>query len=295
MFDRIAFVFGETLIGLKRNLVLALATITTMALSLYLLFGLGYIGQEATGYLGKLPGRFEMEINLKPGVTYADVTRTAKYLRRLPGVAHVVWLPADRQYALWKRQNPELAEGLGDESPFAEKFRVRLSDLGKSDAVAATARRMTTVDPVGGVQYFQAAQNAVAGWIPLLTSFALGAGAILLGVTGVLVYTAIRLTVESRRAEIRIMRLVGASRIVVALPFVLEGAIQGGLGGFLAVASLLLSHRTVGQKLAEVSLGATLAPFPFASALTVLLVAGAGYGALCSCLSLLAALRTGKR
>ena len=227
MLDRFAFVIGETFTAFGRNLGLALAAITTMALSLYLLAGLGYVGREATEYLDKLPGRFEMEINLRSGVTHEDVVRTAKYLRLLPGVAHVVWLPADRQYALWKKQNPEIAEGLGDESPFAEKFRVRLSDLSKGDAVATTAKRMTTVDPVGGVQYFQAAQNVVGGWIPLLRTFALRAGVILLGVTGVLVYTAIRLTVESRRVEVRIMRLVGASRLAVALPFILEGANPG--------------------------------------------------------------------
>ena len=295
MFDRIAFVLGETLIALKRNFWLALAAITTMALSFYLLAGLLYVGHEATGYLDKLPGRFEMEINLKPEVTYEDVTRTAKYLRLLPGVAHVVWLPADRQYALWKRQNPEISEGLGDESPFAEKFRVRLDDLAKGDAVAATAKRMTTVDPIGGVQYFQAAQSVVASWIPLLRTFALASGGILLGVTGILVYTAIRLTVESRRAEVRIMRLVGASRLVVGLPFVLEGAIQGATGGSLATFALRFSHHAIDRKLADVSIGASLAPFPFLTALIVLLSAGTGYGAFCSTLSLLATLRARRR
>lgn len=286
MFDRLAFVVGETIIALRRNWALGLAAITTVALSLYLFAGMIYLGSRASAYLATLPGRFEMTINLRKGVTVDDVHRTAKYLRLAPGVESVVWMPAKRQWDLWRAADPELAEGLGDESPFAEKFRVRLKDLSKGDAVAATARKMSTVDPVGGVQYFRDAQNAVAGWIPLLRLFAYCAGGIMLGVAGILIATAIRLTVESRRIEVRIMRLVGASRIVVGLPFVLEGVLQGALGGALATMALTFTHRAVAVKLAELSMGVTLAPFPAVLCLSVLCGFGGGYGGICSTFSL---------
>ena len=292
MFDRVAFVVGETVIALFRNVWLSLAAVVTVASSLYLIAGMAYVGDRASAYLAGVPGRFEMTINLRKDVSVADVRRTARYLRLAPGVASVVWIPAQRQWDLWRRAHPDIAEGLGDESPFAEKFRVRLDDLARGDAVAATARRMTTVDPVGGVQYFRDAQNAVAGWIPLLHQFALGTGVVLLGVATVLILTAIRLTVESRRVEVRIMRLVGASRFVVGLPFVLEGVAQGALGGALATMALVASHGAVARKLAEMAMGAALAPFPTALCLGVLTVGGGGYGGLCSVFSLRSPMRT---
>ena len=291
LFDRLGFALGETFIALRRNLALGFAAMMTVALSLYLLAGMTYVGQRASDYLATVPGRFEMSVFLKKNVTVADVRRTAKYLRLIPGVSNVVWIPAQRQYDLWRKANPELAEGLGDESPFAEKFRVRLNDLSKGDAVARRVGKMTTVDPVGGVQYFQEAQNAVASWIPLLRRFAYWTGGIFLAVAGVLIYTTIRLTVESRRMEVRIMRLVGASRTVVGLPFVLEGLIQGAVGGALATAALVASHRAVATKLAEMAMGATLAPFPATICLGLLCAAGGGYGGLCSLLSLRAPMR----
>lgn len=289
MFDRLLFVLGETLIGLQRNVVLALAAVTTVAVSLYLLAGMLYAGHRATAYLDTLPGRFEMTVNLKEGTDLAGIRRTAKYLRRAPGVARVVWIPRDRRWAREKAAHPELTEGL--ENPLPDSMRVRLDDLSKGDAVAATARRMTTVDPVGGVQYFREAQNAVAGWIPFLRGIALRIGGLLLAVAGVLILNAIRLTVESRRVEIRIMRLVGASRAAVALPFVLEGALQGVLGGALAALGLLGSQRVVEARLAEMTTGASLAPFPIAPMLGVLCAAGGGYGGLCALL----AMRTPRR
>ena len=292
MFDPFAFVIGETAIALRRNKSLALAAIVTVALSIYLIAGLAYVGFRASGFLDRVPGRFEMEMNLRRGVTLEDVRRTAKYLRKLPGVANVVWMPADRQYALWRRENPGLAEGLGEESPFAEKFRIRLDDLSRGDDVAATANRMSTVDPENGVVYYREAQNAVAAWIPLLRTLALWTGFVLLGVSTVLILTAIRLTVEARRVEVRVMRLVGASRLVVAMPFVLEGVVQGALGGLLAAVGIGFSQRIVQSRLNDLSLGASLAPFPLLLAFFTLAALGGGYGGFCSLLSLRAPLRS---
>ena len=293
MFDRIAFVVGETVIALGRNLALSFAAITTVAVSLYLLAGMAYVGGRASTYLETVPGRFEMTINLKEGTDLAGIQRTAKYLRLAPGVAHVVWIPRGRRWAKEQAAHPELTEGL--ENPLPDSMRLRLNDLSKGDAVAATARRMSTVDPVGGVQYFRHAQNAIAQWIPLARRLASWTGSIMLAVAGVLILTAIRLTVESRRVEVRIMRLVGASRIVVGLPFVLEGVLQGTVGGALAVVGLQASQRVVEAKLREMSLGATLAAFPAPLYFGALCAVGGGYGGICSLLALRTPMRAQHR
>lgn len=293
MFDRIAFVVGETLIALGRNVGLGLAAITTVAVSFYLFAGAVYVGGRASTYLETVPGRFEMTINLKEGTDLAGIQRTAKYLRLAPGVAHVVWIPRDRRWAKEKAAHPELTEGL--ENPLPDSMRVRLNDLSKGDMVAATARRMSTVDPVGGVQYFKDAQNAIAAWIPLLRQFAGWTGAVILGVAGVLIFTAIRLTVESRRVEVRIMRLVGASRIVVGLPFVLEGVVQGAVGGALAAAGLQWSQLVVEAKLRAMSMGVTLAAFPAPLYFGALCAVGGGYGGICSVFALRTPMRARNR
>jgi cell division transport system permease protein len=74
-----------------------------------------------------------------------------------------------------------------------------------------------------------------------------GAGAFLGGILALAgVFTisnAIRLTVYSRQDELDIMRLVGATRAYVKGPFVVEGMLQGGLGGLVAVGLLWLSVR----------------------------------------------------
>lgn len=287
LIDRLLFILGETLIALRRNLSLGLAAMTTLAIALYVLAGMFYVADRASTYAEFVQGRFEMTVNLKEGTDRAGIQRTAKYLRLLPGVAHVVLVPKENLWRKYQQENPELTSGYSaEDNIFPDSFRVRLNDLGKGDAVAATARRMSTVDQKGGVEYFRDAQNNVALWLRVARNLAYPIGALLLAVAGIVVFNAIRLTVESHRVEIRIMRLVGATRSVVSLPFVLEGAFHGAVGGALATAGLLASHRAVAAKLAELSVGASLAPFPTSFYLIALCAVGGGYGGLCSLLAL---------
>jgi cell division transport system permease protein len=59
------------------------------------------------------------------------------------------------------------------------------------------------------------------------------------------IFNVIKLTVYGRQDEIGIMRLVGATHTYIRGPFLVEGILQGGLGGLLALAMLYLSHEFV--------------------------------------------------
>jgi cell division transport system permease protein len=107
-----------------------------------------------------------------------------------------------------------------------------------------------------------------------------GLVALLLVATGILIYNAIRLAVVSRRLEIRIMQLVGASRFVVRFPFLIEGLLQGVTAGAVAGLLMLLAVRVVSSQLALQ--GIPFAPFPTTRAIDLMVTAGAGYGLVCS-------------
>ncbi|MBM4281378.1 MAG: FtsX-like permease family protein [Deltaproteobacteria bacterium] len=111
----------------------------------------------------------------------------------------------------------------------------------------------------------------------------------------VVVSNAVRLTVLVRRDEIAIQKLVGASDAFVALPLLLSGVVQGVLGAVCALAALAAASSSLAQ-VARVALSGALgafhvqAPPPWMLALVV--VAGAGLGALGASLSVVRFLRT---
>jgi len=283
LLDRITFVIGETFIALRRNLSMGFAAITTTAISLFLLAGMFYVGSRTAEYLNSLPGRFEMKVNLKEGTSFESIKSSATAIRAMPGVKDVTWLPRKNQWEKFKKEHPDLTAGYGfDDNIFPDSFRVRLSDLGKSDAVAKALKALPAFDPEGGLNYFGEAQKTASQWLRVAQNLSLLIGGLLLGVSGILIFNAIRMTVESRRVEVSIMRLVGASRIVVSLPFALEGLLHGAIGGALATSGLYAVQRVVELRLAEFSVDAALAPFPVSPYLGALCAIGGGYGGLCA-------------
>jgi cell division transport system permease protein len=112
---------------------------------------------------------------------------------------------------------------------------------------------------------------------------------LLLVATGILIYNTIRLTIVSRRLEIRIMQLTGASRFVVRVPFIIEGSVQGLIAGGFAGGMLYAADRVVTQQLAQQNI--QFAAFPTTQAIWLAVAVGGGYGLVCSFVAVRAPLR----
>jgi cell division transport system permease protein len=117
-------------------------------------------------------------------------------------------------------------------------------------------------------------------------------GGILFLIAGVLIYNAIRLTVLSRRIEIRIMQLVGASRATVYVPFLIEGMLQGVIGGIIASGLVVGAYYGFNWVMhTMVSFTYNPAEFAYVPVLAILTGAGALYGIFCSTLAIRAPLK----
>jgi cell division transport system permease protein len=105
--------------------------------------------------------------------------------------------------------------------------------------VRALADRLAASPGVVDVRYGQDDVERVTALLGVTRVSAFVLGLALCFATILIIYNTIRLTLYARRDEIEIMSLVGATASFVRAPFVLEGAIQGLLGGAAAVAALL--------------------------------------------------------
>jgi len=291
LFNRIEFVVSEALTAMTRNRLMAVAAVTTVAVSLFLFGGLGYAYYRIDSYAKTIPGKFRMLVYLRDEATVRDVQQVAGQIRGISGVASVSWIPKDKAWAKWKADHPTaLTEGI--DNPLPEGFRVILSDLKKSDSVVASIKTIPMVAPENGVLYLNQEQNIVDGLLTALRVVGLVVGGVLLAIAGVLIYNAIRLTVLSRRVEIRIMQLVGASRPTVYVPFLIEGMLQGIIGACIATGLVIGAYFGFGWVMQHmVSFAYTPAPFPYWPVLGILAIAGAAYGIFCSTLAIRAPLK----
>jgi cell division transport system permease protein len=174
---------------------------------------------------------------LEPGLDDAGREAVLARARALDGVAEVVLVSEDEALERFKDgvgQGFALLEGLG-ENPLPASLEVTLA----SDArTAANLSRVgAALAALPGVEDTGSSADWVEGYVralALVRGLALGLGVILALATTLIVSNTIRLAVLSRRDELEILSLVGASRAFVNTPFLIEGALQGATGGVFA-------------------------------------------------------------
>lgn len=291
MLDHLEFLFGEAFAALRRNAWMTFAAVSTAAIALFLIGGLGFTYFQVRDYASTLSSRFTMRAMLRDGTTFPEIKKTAETIRGFPGVAQVQWVPRAGEWEKWKKREPRVTEGL--ENPFPDALKIRVSDVDRTDQVVGMIQRLPQIDPEGGVEYLEPEQRFLSESLGLIRWLGFALGGLCFLTAGILIYNAIRLTVMARRREIRIMQLVGASHGTIRVPFLLEGAVHGALGGVLGTLLLWSAHIGISQRLIEFSSIGRPAEFPLGGAFVALILAGIFYGVLCSAIAVRSPLKLG--
>lgn len=283
MLNRLEFLLSEAFASLRRNTWMTFAAVTTSAVALFLVGGLAYTYWRVDSYARSLPSKMEMRVFLKETVDQDGIRETAKALRAIDGVAVVVHIPKDRAWEQFQKELGQSAPAaIGN--PLPDAMKVTLSDLSKSKSVAAEAAKLEHVE-TDGVQYLSEEHEFISQTLRLLGWLGTGLFVTLVPTTGILIYIAIRHAVNARRREIRIMQLVGATNATIAVPFLIEGCVQGALGGLLATPALFAVYRLFSMTVQGLFATSEPTPFPVVSVIAGLMLIGASYGLLCSFLA----------
>lgn len=292
MLDRIEFLLGEALTAFKRNGWMTFAAVSTAAIALFLIGGLGFAYVSIREYMGTLGGRFTMRAYLKDGTSFEGIKEAAAQVRAIPGVGEVNWIPKEKAWEKKKIEQPELAIGLGS-SPYPDGLKISIKDLDRSSDIIERIKAIPSVDANEGVLYVDDYLNFLVEGQQVIRFLGIWIGGLCLFTAGVLIYNAIRLTIVARRREIRIMQLVGASYATIRIPFLVEGGLQGAFGGALATGLLFLGHMGLQRMLSNYSALGSLGPFPVWMTLGAMVPVGIAFGMACSALAVRSPLKLG--
>ena len=128
-----------------------------------------------------------------------------------------------------------LLDGLVD-NPLPASFELSLShDLKEPDLVKSFLSRLTNLPEVESIQGGGEWVQKFSGLLIAIRLLVLCIGAILTIISLFIIASTIHFTIDNRRDEILIMRLVGATEWYVRFPFIFEGIMEGFSGGFLAL------------------------------------------------------------
>ena len=241
---RVNFVLSEVATGLRRNLTMTVAMILTTAISLGLM-GVGLLIGGPGGMIPKMKDIFydkvQVSIFLADGVTEDQRAAIETQLSSSSEVKSFVYENKDEAYARFQEQfsqQPELVQNTPADA-LPESFRVELVNPERYPVIAEEfPNGENGVDQVRDEGDFldrlfsllNGARNATIAVAVIQALAAL-----------LLISNTIQLAAFNRRNETSIMRLVGASRWYTQLPFILEAAFAGLIGGLLAAGGLIVA------------------------------------------------------
>lgn len=132
------------------------------------------------------------------------------------------------------------------ESPIQDTFQIKVKDITK---ISDTADKIRKIEKVEIVKYGEEMVEQLISVFDIVRKLSVGAVIALIIVTAFLIINTIKITIFSRRREIEIMRLVGASNLNIKIPFVIEGLILGVLGSIVPILTTIYGYTAVYDKL----------------------------------------------
>jgi cell division transport system permease protein len=223
----------ETVVSLRRNLMMTFAGILTVAVSLFLFGGVLLLSRMVDHGTSKWKEGVELEIFFKVDATEQQIKAVEAELDESPNVERIRFISKEEAYEIFTKifaDQPELIEQASPEK-LPASYRVVPVDPELTEVVELQFKGRSGVDDV--LTASEQVRRMLRGisWIRRLF---FGISGILLASSLFLIVNTIRLATFARRREIQIMKLVGATNWFIRIPFMLEGLIQGLTGAGLA-------------------------------------------------------------
>lgn len=241
----------EGLANLRRSKFAAFASTSAIAVALVLVGVFGIVGYEASVVSNMLREQAgQMEVFIEEDASGQEQDALHSRIRTLPGVDSTVFVSHEEAAEIFRREFGEEVAGFDDPTFLPASIKIEMVPAYTSpDSMSQMADVINGWQSVDDVVLNQDLLVRVAENRRLINAIGIALGCIVVLAAVFLVANTIRLTIYARRLLIRTMKLVGATDRFVRRPFLVEGIVQGLVGGTVAAALVWGLYRFVLQQL----------------------------------------------
>jgi len=235
----------RAILNIRQNPFISSVTIVTIALALLIVGVFLLISVNLEGVSLRWSEKIQVVVYFPDDLSPQVKTDLRSRVMAIPGTLRVDEVSrgeAMKRFRERLRGQETLLEGVSpDILPSSFEISLRRSHR-TPEAIAAYVERLRQIPGMGEIQYGEEWVKRFTTFISILRFIGLLIAVFLFITVVFIVSNTIRLTIYARREELEILSLVGATRMFIRLPFLIEGIIQGGLGGILAVVVLSLVY-----------------------------------------------------
>lgn len=242
------YMIRRALRNMKGNLFPNLTTIAIIGITMLIFSSFSLIAFNLTAFLKIWEDKIEVIAYLKKGIPLSEVEELLKNTRQLEGIETVKYVsPFDAMAFMESKLGGQknLLDGI-QPGVLPSSFEIRLKkDFRNSTSIKEVVSLLNQFPQIEEVQYGQEWVENVSAIVHIfrLTQWVLG-GLLLIGIIFITSNT-LQLTISSRKEEIELMHILGATPAFIRVPFYIEGLIQGLLGTGLAILFLFYLYYKV--------------------------------------------------
>jgi cell division transport system permease protein len=232
---QIRYVLKEGFSGFRRAKLSMFAAIFTITTALLLLSFFTILLLNANSIIESLRNKVEMEAFLDEQVSGDQLSRVRMLIEQIDGVREVRFISKEEAASIFKEEFGEDIYKVLNFNPLPASFKVFLKDGFKTAQKAEIIHsQLRSIKGVDDVIYRKQLLEMLDRRAMTSLWIALGVGAFIMVMAVVLVANTIRLAIYAKRKIIQTMKLIGATRAFIRTPFLVEGFLQGFLGGLVA-------------------------------------------------------------
>lgn len=251
----VSYTLKESFSGFKRTKLSTFVSIVTISISLLLLGIFAVITINTSRFIDTLRDKVEMEAFLQEPMSRDEISDLIKTVTEMRGVENVVYVSKEDAARIFKEQFGEDVESVLQFNPLPRSLKITLEEGYRTASRANEVyENLKATKGIESIIYRKALLEFIDRKTATAHNITLGLG-LLISLSAIfLVSNTIRLAIYAKRRILRTMELVGATPGFIRLPFLLEGVIQGFVGGILAAGILYaLLEYTIRYVLAEVA------------------------------------------
>jgi len=256
--SKLFFFFQEAFRALRRNGAPTLAAIVTTVVTVILLGVLIPIFQTTQAKSDEVRGELNIQASVFDDATKAELVDLREELLAIPNVSSVQFITKNEalkelEDSLGAEKANELTSALNS-NPLPASFKIVPDDAanlkGIEQAIEPTKEEYFSpivsdvFDPTVSSEEIEEVTSALKIVLSVITALLVLASLMLVGNT-------IRLSIYTRRREVEVMRLVGATRWFIRWPFMIEGVVVGFAGGLVAILVLWIGKITIVDPLGD--------------------------------------------
>ncbi len=250
-----------------RNFSLSLASISCITITLVIIAAALLISENVKSFASDVEGDVTIVAFLNSNVEDSERENFELELKKINNVESFNYQSKADVKSQMEKENDTFGEILSqwdeDENPLKDTYTIKVIDVNK---IGKTADKIKGITGVNSVQYGEGLVEQMVSMFDSIKKITYIAAIALVLVTIFLIVNTIKLTIFSRKREISIMRLVGASNYRIKLPFVFEGIILGIIGSIIPIAIVIYGYTALYNSLGGVLFSSVIRmvkPMPF--------------------------------